>query len=161
MRPDGAAAATLTGMAVPQVIPIARIVGYRTEFAGTWPRGQFLGNVLSLTDPVAWADGDWANSRRCFAYLHVFDHEGNYLESTVDSPGTGEDGCRAATQLFEERMAGIPGLTYGDIAIRPFRFEYHAVTFGLIIEDGHGVDWAELYPDRLGFRAPWDGSYDT
>ena len=38
---------------------------------------------------------------------------------------------------------------------------YHAITFGLIIEDGHGVDWAELYPDRLGFRAPWDGSYDT
>jgi formate hydrogenlyase regulatory protein HycA len=148
-------------MAVPQVIPIARIAGYRTEFAGTWSRGQFLGNVLSLTDPVAWANGDRANSRRCYTYLHAFDGEGNYLESTVESPGTGGDGCRAATQLLEEWMAGIPGLTYGDIAIRPFRFEHDGITFGLIIEDGHGVDWAELYPDRLGFHAPWDGSCDT
>ncbi|MER7599590.1 hypothetical protein ABT398_37340, partial [Streptomyces hydrogenans] len=29
-------------------------------------------------------------------------------------------------------------------------------------EDGEGDDdWAELYPDRLGFSAPWDGRYDT
>ncbi|MDH6703980.1 hypothetical protein P3T27_000681 [Kitasatospora sp. MAA19] len=42
--------------------------------------------------------------------------------------------------------------------------------FGLVIEeddedededgDGDGV-WAELYPDGLGFHAPWDGCYDT
>jgi formate hydrogenlyase regulatory protein HycA len=74
-------------MAVPTVIPIARIPVHRTEFDGTWSRGQFLGNVLSQTDPVAWADGDRANSRRWYAYLHEFDHEGNYLESTVESPG--------------------------------------------------------------------------
>lgn len=79
----------------------------------------------------------------------------------MESPGIGEDGRRAAKLLLEEWMAAIPGLTYGDIAIRPFRFEYDAITFGLIIEDGHGTDWAELYPDGLGFRAPWDGSYDT
>ena len=161
MSVDGVAAATLTGMTVPQVIPVARISGYRTEFAGTWSRGQFLGNVLSQTDPVAWADGDHVNSRRWYAYLHEFDREGNYLESSVESPGIGEDGRRAALLLLEEWMAAIPGLTYGDIAIRPFRFEYDAITFGLIIEDGHGMDWAELYPDRLGFRSPWDGSYDT
>ncbi|MER7429960.1 hypothetical protein ABT362_44975 [Nonomuraea rubra] len=29
---------------------------------------------------------------------------------------------------------------------------------------GHGDqedDWAELYPDRLGFGEPWDGQYST
>ena len=150
-------------MAVPRVIPIARMPGYRTEFAGTWSRGQFLGNVLSLTDQVsvAWDVGDLINSQRWYVYLHEFDHEGNYLESTVESPGIGEDGRRAARLLLEEWIAGIPGRTYGDIAIRPFQFEHDAITSGLIVEDGHGTDWAELHPDRLGFHAPWDGYYDT
>ena len=148
-------------MAVPQVIPIARVPAYRTEFAGTWSRGQFLGNVLSQTDPIAWAAGDRINSQRWYVYLHEFDHEGNYLESTVESPGIGEEARQAAMLLMDEWMASIPGLTYGDIAIRPFQFEHDAITFGLITEDGHGRDWAELYPDRLGFHAPWDGSYDT
>lgn len=148
-------------MAIPKRIPIKRIAGYRTEFAGTWSRGQFLANVLSQTDPVAWDDGDQINSRRWYAYLHEFDHEGNYLESTVESPGIGEEGRQAAMLLLEEWMAGIPGRTYGDIAIRPFQFERDTITFGLVIEDGHGRDWAELHPDRLGFHDPWDGSYDT
>lgn len=143
---------------VPRVIPIARIPGYRTEFAGTWSRGQFLGKVLSQTDHFVWADGDRVNSRRWYAYLHEFDREGNYLESTVESPGIGEEGRQAAMLLLEDWLAGIPGLAYGNIAIRPFRFEHDAITFGLIIEDGHGTDWAELYPDRLGFHAPWNGS---
>lgn len=130
-------------MAVPQVIPIARIPAYRTEFAGTWSRGQFLGNVLSQTDPVARTGGDRINSRRWYAYLHEFDHEGNYLESAVESPGIGEEARRAAMLLLAEWMAGIPGLAYGDIAIRPFQFEHDAITFGLIAEDGHGtrLDW--------------------
>ena len=143
------------------MIPIARIAGYRTEFAGTWPRGQFLGNVLSQVDRVAGTAGERASSRRWFAYLHEFDREGNHLESTVESPGTGEEGRQAATELLEDWLAGIPGLTYGDITVRPFRFEHDSITFGLIVEDGHGTDWAELYPDRLGFHGPWDGSYDT
>jgi hypothetical protein len=28
-------------------------------------------------------------------------------------------------------------------------------------EDDGEPDWAELYPDRLGFHEPWDGLYDT
>jgi hypothetical protein len=116
---------------------------------------------LSRTDPVAWADGDRINSRRWYAYLHEFDHEGNYLESTVESPGAAEEGRQAAILLLKEWIAGIPGLTYGDIAIRPFQFEHDAITFGLIVEDRHGTDWAELHPDRLGFHAPWNGHYDT
>jgi formate hydrogenlyase regulatory protein HycA len=39
------------------------------------------------------------------------------------------------------------------------------VLFGLLIEQ-HGEqededDWAEVYPDRLGLCAPWDGQYAT
>ena len=146
-------------MAIPKRIPIKRIA-YRTGFAGTWSRGQFLANVLSQTDPV-WAHEDPVNSRRWYVYLHEFDHEGNYLESSVESPGIGEDGRQTAMLLLEDWIAGIPGLTYSDIAIRPFQFEHDTIIFGLVIEDGHGGDWAELYPDRLGFYDPWDGNYGT
>jgi hypothetical protein len=48
-----------------------------------------------------------------------------------------------------------------------FQTEYDGILFGLIDESGddpelgHGGDWVELYPDRLGFHSPWDGEYDT
>jgi formate hydrogenlyase regulatory protein HycA len=148
-------------MTIPKAIPIERAAGHRTKFAGTWARGQFLGNVLSQTDPVAWADGDRVNSQRWFAYLHEFDPEGRYLESTVKSPGIGEAARQEARRLLQEWLEGIPGRVYGDIAIQPFRFEHDGILFGLVIEDGHGRDWVELYPDRLGFYEPWDGKYDT
>ena len=39
---------------------------------------------------------------------------------------------------------------------------YDGVTFGLIDESGPDRgSWAELYPDRLGFTDPWDGTYST
>jgi hypothetical protein len=143
-------------MAVPKRIPVRRIAGYRTEYAGTWLRGQFLANVLSQSRRLA-IDGD----REWYAYLHEFDHNGAYLESTVECPGTGEAGRQAALQLLREWLAAVPGLTYGDIAIHPFQYEHDGTLFGLVIEDGHDMDWAELYPDRLGFHDPWDGNYDT
>jgi len=148
-------------VAIPTAIPVKRVPGYRTEFVGTWSRGQFLGNVLSQTDLIAWHAGDRLNSRRWFAYLHEFDHAGRHLESTIESPGIGPEGLQAAQGLLQEWLAGIPGRAYGDIAIQPFQVDHDGIRFGLIIEDGHGRDWAELYPDQLGFHDPWDGWYDT
>jgi formate hydrogenlyase regulatory protein HycA len=63
-------------------------------------------------------------------------------------------------------LDGLSQREYGDIAIRPFRLVFDGVLFGLVTEchaeDEEGDhDWAELYPDRLGFCAPWDGQYDT
>jgi hypothetical protein len=51
----------------------------------------------------------------------------------MESPGIGKDGRRAALLLLEEWVAGIPGL---------------------IVEDGHGVDWAELYPTAWASARP-------
>src|SRR5207247_5252134 len=129
-----------SAMAIPKRIPIKRIVGYRTEYIGTWSRGQFLGNVLSQTDLVAWAGGALINSRHWYVYLHEFDQDGNYLESTVESPGIGGEGRGGAMLPLEEWIASIPELTYRDIAFRTFKFEHDAITFGLIVEDGHGRD---------------------
>jgi hypothetical protein len=41
---------------------------------------------------------------------------------------------------------GIPGLAYGNIVIQPFQHEHDGILSGLVIEDGHGTDRAELYP---------------
>ena len=150
-------------MAVPERIPIKHVPGYRTEFAGRWARGQFLGNVFSQADHWAEAENSQyrAENRRWFAYLHEFDHDGRYLESTVESPGLGRQARDQAILLLQEWLQDILELAYGDISIQPFSAEYLGLTFGLILEDGHGTEWAELYPDRLGFSAPWNGEYDT
>jgi hypothetical protein len=145
-------------MAFPKKIPVKRIAGYRTEYAGTWSRGQFLGNVVRPPRRLA-TDGD--REWYAYAYLHEFDHNGAHLESTVECAGTGMAGHHGAVELLREWLAAVPGLAYGDIAIQPFRHEHDGILFGLLTEDGHGTDWAELYPDRLGFYDPWDGNYDT
>jgi formate hydrogenlyase regulatory protein HycA len=98
---------------------------------------------------------------RWFAYPREFDHGGHYLESTVDSPGLGPQARDDAPRLLQEWLVDIPGLVYDAIAIRPISAEYHGLRFGLVVEKGHGTDWVELYPDRLGFHEPWDGHYDT
>lgn len=56
----------------------------------------------------------------------------------------------------------LPGREFGDIAVRPFRVVHDGVTFALADESGpeRGA-WAELYPDRLGFGEPWDGTCST
>src|SRR5262249_2538650 len=149
-------------MPVPDGIPIAYEPNYRTEYVGTWAGGQFLGNVLRQSGGRSRRSSQW------FAYLHEFDSRGAYVRSHTATTGMGEGGLRAALAFLRERLNDLPGLAYGDIAIKPFRAEYEGTVYGLIIEDGHGagegggpMDWAELYPDRLGFHAPWDGTYDT
>jgi hypothetical protein len=64
-----------------------------------------------------------------------------------------------------ELLDTLPKREYDDITIRPFRLTVDKVLFGLIIEQ-HGEDededdWAELYPDHLGFCDRWDGQYST
>lgn len=58
-------------------------------------------------------------------------------------------------------LRSLPRRSYTDIAIRPFQLTVDGVLFGLLSGVDEGEPWAELYPDRLGFAEPWDGSYDT
>jgi formate hydrogenlyase regulatory protein HycA len=96
--------------------------------------------------------------------LEVFDHEGNHRSSDISLVHAGrfcdED---ASEELLFALLNTLPGGRFGDIAIRPFRVEFDGVIFGLIDESGEHLDsdWAELYPDRLGFQHPWHGEYDT
>jgi len=52
-----------------------------------------------------------------------------------------------------------------------FEVAYEGIFFGLVPErndecpegeeEEEEDDWAELYPNDLGFKAPWDGGYNT
>ncbi|MER7444882.1 hypothetical protein [Micromonospora avicenniae] len=131
---------------MPRLIPIAHEPDYRTDRIGHYDDGLFLASA-------------WDHH----AYVHLFDHDGSYLRSAImrvkDRAGLDE--------ALDGLLVGLPGKSYGDIAVQLFQTHQDSVTFGLIDEsgdragDGSHVDWVELYPDRLGFHEPWDGLYDS
>ncbi|HEY7222822.1 MAG TPA: hypothetical protein VH561_04300 [Micromonosporaceae bacterium] len=97
------------------------------------------------------------------AYVHLFDHDGRHQRSTIARV----DHRRTLGSALDGLVAPLPGKSYGDIAVRLLQLEQQGVLFGLVDEsgdragDGGHVDWVELYPDRLGFDEPWDGTYST
>ncbi|MET7670193.1 hypothetical protein [Micromonospora luteifusca] len=133
-------------MPVPRLIPIAHEPDYRTDRIGSYDDGLFLASA-------------WDHH----AYVHLFDHDGAYRRSTI----TRVEDRAALDETLDGLLAGLPGKSYGDVAVQLFQTHQDGVMFGLIDEsgdragDGRHVDWVELYPDRLGFHEPWDGLYDT
>ena len=93
--------------------------------------------------------------RRWYAVLHLFDGAGRHRSSRIEATGTAADGL---TRL-DDWLAALPGRRFADIAIGPFSVHHEGQLFGLVVEEDR--EWVELYPDRLGFSAPWDGLYDT
>ncbi|WP_405717361.1 hypothetical protein [Streptomyces sp. NBC_00046] len=164
-------------MAVPEIIPIAHEPDYRTDTIGRYTDGQFLASVTYAFPDGYTVGDDWEEHKRLYAVLHRFDHEGRHLGSDIRCAGTwaeqrehphGDDSVTARAEAWMAALLdGLPEREYGDIAIRPFRLTVDGVLFGLVVEhrddeDSDGEDdWAELYPDQLGFYAPWDGQYDT
>ena len=158
-------------MAVPEVVPIAYVPRNRTESIGRFTEGQFLASLTYAFPEGFRLDHGWEEHKRLYTVLHTFDFEGNYLESEIWCAGTwaeqlrDPDGEASILQRARIHLAkllrSLPRRSYTDIAIRPFRVTVDGVLFGLVTgEDGEGA-WAELYPDRLFFGPPWDGSYDT
>ncbi|WP_329391588.1 nitrogen permease regulator 3 (plasmid) [Streptomyces sp. NBC_01351] len=163
-------------MAVPEIIPIAHESDYRTSTIGRFRGGQFLASV-TYAFPGGFVMGDgWEEQKRLFVVLHKFDHDGHHQESDIWCAGTWAEQTkrphdeRSVIARADARLAAVlaslPEREYCDIAIQPFQLTVDGVVFGLITEchaedeDGEH-DWAELYPDRLGFSAPWNGEYDT
>ncbi|MFF2656344.1 hypothetical protein ACFVUH_03160 [Kitasatospora sp. NPDC058032] len=149
-------------MSVPEVIPIVHEPGYRTDTIGRFRGGQFFASVT-------YAVPEGAVNREgvgCFAVLHRFDDAGRHLDSRIEAvPGEVPGVANAAAELLGEWLAALPEREFGDIAVAPFALHVDGCLFGLVVErhgeDATEDDWAELYPDNLGFHAPWDGEYDT
>src|SRR5262245_8076205 len=145
-------------MALPNVIPIAYEPHHRTSTIGSFEGGQFFASIHGAHQPGEPSD---PATVRWYVVLHVFDHAGHDLRSDIWCAGVG--GLPEAAEARLQRLLdGLPGRKYCDIAIRPFRVEQDGILFGLVDEsDAERGDWAEFYPDRLGFAEPWDGLYDT
>jgi formate hydrogenlyase regulatory protein HycA len=153
-------------MSPPDLVPIAHEPEYHTSTIGRYSAGQFYAAVHGAhrdNDDTP----DWGRERiRWYAYLHLFDDDGRHVRSDITLIGIapnlrGELGEQATARLTA-LLDPLPGRHLGDIAIRSFRLQHDGVTFGLIDEsDAERGDWMELYPDRLGFAAPWNGSYST
>lgn len=153
-------------MAVPQRVPIAREAGYRTDTIGRYRDGLFYAAVHG-----AHRDDDHARDLgrervRWYAYLHLFDASGTHRGSEVTLIGVAAylrgDLAKQAAARLASLLGQLKDAEFGDIAICPFSLAYDGVTFGLIDESSPGRgSWAELYPDRLGFSDPWDGTYST
>lgn len=158
-------------MAVPEVVPIAYVPKHRTESIGRYADGQFLASITYAFPQGFHLDHGWEEHKRLYAVLHTFDTEGHYLDSEIWCAGTwaeqkrdpgGEDSVlqRARVHLAK-LLRSLPRRSYTDIAVRPFQVTVDEVLFGLVIREDEAGTWAELYPDRLAFAEPWDGTYDT
>jgi hypothetical protein len=143
-------------MSIPALIPIRHEPDYRTSTIGRWTGGQFFASLTGTS-------GD-----RFCAVLHEFDDGGSHLRSRIRFTDDAADAVAAAEAQLAEWLGTLDGATYEDIAIAPFSVVHEDVLFGLVRESHRDYpegreqdDWAELYPDRLGFSHPWNGLYDT
>jgi len=165
--PEGAA--MILAMRLPEVIPIKHEPGYRTDLIGQHAGGQFFADITGAYQEGTVIGGDWREQQRIYAVLHRFDDDGHHVGSDIWFAGVRADGDAVprAQRRMSEWLSDLGPVTYGDIAIRPFQVDFDDVLFGLVDEsdddpvNGHGGPWAELYPQRLGFHAPWNGEYDT
>ncbi|MGW1953691.1 hypothetical protein ACWCPI_13205 [Streptomyces sp. NPDC001920] len=158
-------------MAVPEVIPIAYEPHGRTEAIGRYADGQFLGSVTYAFPKGFVLDAGWEEHKRLYAVLHTFDADGRHRDSEIwcagswaeqqRDPGSPDSVVARARVHLATLLRSLPRRTYTDIAIRPFQLTFENVLFGMVTGEDEGEPWAELYPDQLGFGAPWDGSYDT
>ncbi|GLP65962.1 hypothetical protein TUSST3_25820 [Streptomyces sp. TUS-ST3] len=158
-------------MAVPEVIPIAYVPRDRTETIGRYAGGQFLASISYAFPAGFQLDDGWEEYKRLYVVLHTFDTEGHYRDSDIWCAGNWAEQVRApdgdesvlgrARIHLAKLLRSLPRRSYTDIAIRPFSVTHEGVRFGLVIREDEGEQWAELYPDRLAFAEPWDGTYDT
>ncbi|MFF5186764.1 hypothetical protein ACFY30_23860 [Streptomyces sp. NPDC000345] len=158
-------------MAVPEVIPIAYAPRQRTESIGRYAHGQFLASVTYAFPEGFALDDGWEEHKRLYTVLHLFDADGHHRDSEIWCAGTwaeqirnphGDDSVLTRARVhLATLLRSLPRRSYTDIAIRPFRLVVEGVRFGLVVREDEGESWAELYPDRLAFAEPWDGTYDT
>lgn len=164
----------VSAMAVPAVIPISYEPKHRTDSVGRYAEGQFLASITYAFPQGFRLEEGWEEHKRLYTVLHTFDSAGHYRDSRIWCAGTwaeqsrdphgehGEDPVLTRARVHLARLLrGLPRRSYTDIAIRPFQLTVDDVLFGLVIREDQDGSWAELYPDRLAFGEPWDGTYDT
>jgi hypothetical protein len=125
--------------------------------------GQFLAFVTGSL-PFK-HDPNWQREKRWHALLHIFDREGNHLETKHYFAGCTADGQRTvverAKNALEEMLEALPSRIYCDVAVKLFRVSIDGRDVGLMNTSHGKYEQVTLWPNDLAFHAPWDGYYDT
>lgn len=139
---------------------------------------QFLGFVTgAFPDGYDWQrvrdpnNNDWQRDKAWLAVLHLFDAEGNHLDSEVRLGGLDCEGWEVAGDKARAEFADMlgnvgPDLALGDIHVRPFSIVIDGVTHGLFYthfaENDFECESVMLEPRDIMFHPPWDsGEYST
>jgi hypothetical protein len=152
---------------LPIHIPISHDDYHAKHIGHTSDNRQFF-----LTNPFVWKLGN--EPGREFLALYIFDAGGNLLEAKIEdlgvrksqaSPPGNKLDLDVENPIIQTRLSELGSLTFGDIAIKPFKLERFGVEFGLIPQapEEEDEDWTvNIEPgDYMAFYPPWDGDYDT
>lgn len=106
-------------------------------------------------------DDDWQKWRKEYVLLHIFDADGNHLQTDYWYAGyTADIQDETIAEKLAEMVGSLGPVTYGDIEIRLFQVIIDGIVFGLIPDKDY--DMINLEPSStISFQEPWDGSYDT
>ena len=150
-------------MHFPEKIPIERIEDYHTHYLGKTKSGMQFWGYVTFVWTVLPKDiqGDWKDYRNEYVILHLFDKEGNYIETKHWLGGTtNQVNDSVLYSKLEAMVAELGEVHYGDIEVKLFQTTIDGVTFGLVPENEYG--FIELEPNStIAFSKPWDGSYST
>ena len=150
-------------MHFPEKIPIERIEDYHTHYLGVTKSGMQFWGYVTFVWTVLPKDiqGDWRDYRNRYAILHLFDKEGNYVETKHWLGGTTNQASDSTLDAkLEEMVSELGDVQYRDIEVKLFQTIIDGVIFGLVPETEDG--FIELEPNStIAFREPWDGSYST
>lgn len=150
-------------MPIPERIPIERIEDYHTHYLGKTSRKlQFWGYTTFLWKVLPKDyQGDWRDNRQEYVVLHLFDSDGNYLETKHWHGGTtNQVSDSALDSKLQSMISELGSLTYCDIEVKLFQTIIDGEIFGLVPESEYG--FIELQPNStIAFAEPWDGSYST
>ena len=148
-------------MRIPTKLLIARMEYYHTHHLGQVNDGRlFWGyETFVFTRPYAEIKDEWQKFRKEYAILHLFDKEGNHLETKYWSGITESDGDKTSMKV-EELVSNLGKIKYKDIKVKLFQTPIEGIVFGLVpnLEN----ETINLEPGAIiSFEEPWDGEYST
>ena len=103
--------------------------------------------------------GEWEKFRKEYAILHVFDKNGNYIETKKWSTPTNNSPVDTS-EMLDKMVMELGDFEYKDIEIMVFHTNVDGIIFGLIPNaETNSID---LQPSStISFQEPWDGEYYT
>ncbi|RXK60533.1 hypothetical protein ESA94_08675 [Lacibacter luteus] len=150
-------------MKFPEKIPIERIEDYHTHYLGKTSDGFQFWGYTTFVWTVLPKDikGDWQDYRNEYVLLHLFDKEGNYIETKHWLGGSANQvNDMTLYSKLDTMVEELGEIEFSDIEIKMFQTTIDGERFGLIPHEESG--FIELQPNStIAFSEPWDGSYDT